>query len=64
MSNPSNLKIKLTLEDTEGKTKETFDLTPDQAFAIQTLLHSFKGTEPQVRASWVEACKAALLIQK
>lgn len=63
MTNP-NLKVKLTLEDAEGRTKETFDLSPDQAFAIQTLLHSFKGTAPQARASWVEACKAAQMLQK
>lgn len=52
-------RVILTMEDNEGKTKEVFKLTADEAFAIQTLLHSLMGTAPKAKASWVEACKAA-----
>lgn len=52
-------RVVLTLEDKNGKTKEEFELTADEAFAIQTLLHSMMGTAPKVKASWLEACKAA-----
>ena len=57
----SGLRVSVTLEDTEGKTKERFEVNPDEAFAIQTLLHCLRGTKPKVKASWIEACKAALL---
>lgn len=52
-------RVKLTMEDKEGKTKEVFEITADEALAIQTLLHSLMGTAPQMKASWIEACKAA-----
>lgn len=57
-------RVTLTMEDKEGKTKEVFEVTADEAFAIQTLLHSLRGTAPKVKASWVEACKAAEMIEK
>lgn len=59
----SKPRVKLTLEDKEGKTKEVFEITADEAFAIQTLLHSLMGTAPKVKASWVEACKAAEIVK-
>lgn len=57
-------RVTLTLEDKAGKTKEVFDVTADEAFAIQTLLHSLRGTAPKVKASWLEACKAAEITQR
>lgn len=57
-------RVKLTMEDKKGKTKEMFDLTADEALAIQTLLHSLRGTAPKIKASWLEACKAAEMIVK
>ena len=52
-------RVRLTMEDKEGKTKEVFEITADEALGIQTLLHSLMGTAPKVKASWIEACKAA-----
>ena len=52
-------RVRLTMEDKEGKTKEVFEVTADEAFAIQTLLHSLRGTAPKAKASWFEACKEA-----
>jgi hypothetical protein len=52
-------RVVLTLEDTEGQTKEEFQITADEAFAIQTLLHCLQGTAPKAKASWIQACKAA-----
>jgi hypothetical protein len=57
-------RVTLTLEDQDGKTKEVFKITADEAFAIQTLLHSLMGTAPKMKASWIEACKAAVIKTK
>jgi hypothetical protein len=53
--------VKLTIEDTKGKTKEVFEITADEALAIQTLMHSLLGTAPKSKASWIAACKLTTL---
>ena len=53
-------RVVLTLLDREGPTKEEFDLTADEAFAVSTFLHLLKRTSPRETASWQEACKIAM----
>jgi len=49
--------ITLVLADTEGKTEEKYELTPDEAFTIRALVNLVHGTTPRAPASWDEACK-------
>ncbi len=54
------LNLAIIIKDREGKTKEEFTVSPDEAFTIRTLLHLMKRTSPEVTPDWISACKIRL----